>query len=127
MRQTTLWVKFVRPALTSAPDNQSLGRQNCRNHRHSRSEAQSISPSRNVRTGRTCGGTRGCRTDSRKIEKHAVAVALNYFAYNFIKIHSKLRMSPAHGGRRDGSPVGSVRLGDADWGWRVEAEKSRVL
>ena len=34
----------------------------------------------------------GC---SRKIENHAAAVALNYFAYNFIKIHSSLRMAPA--------------------------------
>ena len=32
---------------------------------------------------------------SRKIENHMAAVALNYFAYNFIKIHSALRMSPA--------------------------------
>jgi hypothetical protein len=32
---------------------------------------------------------------SRKIEKHAAAVALNYFAYNFIKIHRTLRTSPA--------------------------------
>lgn len=32
---------------------------------------------------------------SRKLENHAAAVALNYFAYNFIKIHSTLRMSPA--------------------------------
>jgi IS1 family transposase len=32
---------------------------------------------------------------SRKIENHMAAVALNYFAYNFIKIHSSLRMSPA--------------------------------
>jgi len=32
---------------------------------------------------------------SHKIENHAAAVALNYFAYNFIKIHSTLRMSPA--------------------------------
>ena len=26
---------------------------------------------------------------------HAAAVALNYFAYNFIKIHSTLRVAPA--------------------------------
>jgi hypothetical protein len=26
---------------------------------------------------------------------HAAATALNYFAYNFIKIHRTLRMSPA--------------------------------
>jgi len=32
---------------------------------------------------------------SRKLENHAAAVALNYFAYNFIKIHSTLRTSPA--------------------------------
>jgi IS1 family transposase len=32
---------------------------------------------------------------SRKAENHAAAVALNYFAYNFIKIHRTLRMSPA--------------------------------
>ncbi len=32
---------------------------------------------------------------SRKIENHMAAVALNYFAYNFITIHSSLRMSPA--------------------------------
>jgi IS1 family transposase len=32
---------------------------------------------------------------SRKLENHAAAVALHYFAYNFIKIHSALRVSPA--------------------------------
>ena len=32
---------------------------------------------------------------SRKIENHRAAVALNYFAYNFIKIHRTLRVSPA--------------------------------
>ena len=32
---------------------------------------------------------------SRKLENHAAAVALTYFAYNFIKIHRTLRMSPA--------------------------------
>jgi IS1 family transposase len=32
---------------------------------------------------------------SRKIENHAAAVALNYFSYNFIKIHRTLRTSPA--------------------------------
>jgi len=29
------------------------------------------------------------------IENHAAAIALNYFAYNFIKIHRTLRVSPA--------------------------------
>jgi hypothetical protein len=32
---------------------------------------------------------------SPKLENHAAATALNYFAYNFIKIHRTLRMSPA--------------------------------
>jgi len=32
---------------------------------------------------------------SRKAENHAAAVALNYFAYNFIQIHRTLRMTPA--------------------------------
>jgi hypothetical protein len=32
---------------------------------------------------------------SRKIENHAAAVALNYFAYNFIKTHTSLRVTPA--------------------------------
>jgi hypothetical protein len=31
----------------------------------------------------------------RKMENHAAATALNYFAHNFIKIHRRLRMSPA--------------------------------
>jgi hypothetical protein len=31
----------------------------------------------------------------RKLENHAAAVALNYFAYNFIKIHRTLLMTPA--------------------------------
>jgi len=32
---------------------------------------------------------------SRKLENHAAAVALNYFSYNFIKIHRTLRVTPA--------------------------------
>jgi len=32
---------------------------------------------------------------TRKLENHAAATALNYFAYNFIKIHRTLRVSPA--------------------------------
>ena len=32
---------------------------------------------------------------SRKLENHGAAVALNYFAYNFFKIHRTLRMSAA--------------------------------
>ncbi len=35
------------------------------------------------------------RVVSRKMENHAAATALNYFAYNFIKIHRTLRTSPA--------------------------------
>jgi hypothetical protein len=32
---------------------------------------------------------------SKKIDNHAASVALGYFAYNFIKIHRTLRMTPA--------------------------------
>jgi len=32
---------------------------------------------------------------SRKLENHEAAVALNYFAYNFIRIHRTLRVTPA--------------------------------
>ena len=45
---------------------------------------------------------------SRKVENHAAAVALNYFAYNFIQIHRTLRMSPA------------MAAGVADRLWTVE-------
>jgi hypothetical protein len=31
---------------------------------------------------------------SRKLQNQAAATALNYFAYNFVKIHRTLRMSP---------------------------------
>jgi hypothetical protein len=37
---------------------------------------------------------------SRKLENHAAATALNYFAYNFIKIHRTLRVSPGDGSGR---------------------------
>jgi hypothetical protein len=39
--------------------------------------------------------TRPSNRFSRKLENHAAAVALTYFAYNFIKIHRTLRMTPA--------------------------------
>ena len=32
---------------------------------------------------------------SRNVENHWAAVALNYFAYNFIRIHGTLRVTPA--------------------------------
>jgi hypothetical protein len=39
--------------------------------------------------------TRLTNAFSKKIQNHAAAVALGYFAYNFIKIHSTLRCTPA--------------------------------
>ena len=39
--------------------------------------------------------TRLTNAFSRKIENHSAAVALYYFAYNFIKIHDTLRCTPA--------------------------------
>jgi hypothetical protein len=41
------------------------------------------------------GYTRLSNGFSRKLENHAAATALNYFAYNFIKIHRTLRVSSA--------------------------------
>jgi hypothetical protein len=43
---------------------------------------------------------------SRTMENHAAATALNYFAYNFIKIHRTLRTSPEL--RRLGSSLGVI-------------------
>jgi hypothetical protein len=44
----------------------------------------------------TCGRyTRLSNGFCRKIENHMAAVSLNYFAYNFIKIRTTLRTSPA--------------------------------
>lgn len=39
--------------------------------------------------------TRLTNAFSRKFENHSAAVALNYFAYNFIRIHRTLRCTPA--------------------------------
>jgi hypothetical protein len=39
--------------------------------------------------------TRLTNAFSKKIENHMAAVALGYFAYNFIKIHRTLRVTPA--------------------------------
>ncbi len=39
--------------------------------------------------------TRLTNAFSKKIENHAAAVALGYFAYNFVKIHRILRVTPA--------------------------------
>jgi hypothetical protein len=39
--------------------------------------------------------TRLTNAFSKKIENHSAAVALGYFAYNFIKIHRTLRCTPA--------------------------------
>jgi IS1 family transposase len=46
---------------------------------------------------------------SRKLENHFAATALNYFAYNFIQIHSSLRTSPCSSGRRHRQAVGRKR------------------
>jgi len=50
----------------------------------------------NLSVRMTCGGfTRLTNAFSKKIENHCAAVALGYFAYNFITIHRTLRMTPA--------------------------------
>ena len=40
-----------------------------------------------------CWRTRLSNGFSRKVENHMAAVALDYLAYNFIEIHSSLRMN----------------------------------
>jgi len=45
---------------------------------------------------------------SRKLENHAAATALNYFAYKFIRSHRTLRTSPA------------MAAGVSDRMWRVK-------
>lgn len=39
--------------------------------------------------------TRLTNAFSKKVENHAYAVALHMMYYNFVRVHSKLRMSPA--------------------------------
>jgi hypothetical protein len=39
--------------------------------------------------------TRLTNAFSKKLENHSAAVALNYFAYNFLRIHRSLRCTPA--------------------------------
>jgi IS1 family transposase len=59
---------------------------------------------------------------SKKVENHAYAVALHMMYYNFVRVHSKLRMSPAM------AAGVSDRLWDvADIVALVEAEESKVV
>jgi hypothetical protein len=70
--------------------------------------------------------TRLTNAFSKKIENHGAAVALGYFAYNFIKIHRTLRVTPAMACRGDGSAVGGGRLGCGLGSQRAEDGKSGV-
>jgi hypothetical protein len=63
---------------------------------------------------------------SKKIENHAASVALGYFAYNFIKIHRTLRMSPAMAAGVTGKLWEVSDLVAAWEGVRAEAGKSGV-
>lgn len=58
--------------------------------------------------------TRLTNAFSKKIENHAAAVALGYFAYNFIKIHRTLRMNASNGSWGQYSALGSERLRCSD-------------
>jgi hypothetical protein len=71
--------------------------------------------------------TRLTNAFSRKIENHSAAVALYYFAYNFIKIHGTATLHARHGLWRYGSAVGSVRLGGPTGSRRTGVGKSRVI
>lgn len=39
--------------------------------------------------------TRLTNAFSKKVENHAYAVALHFMYYNFVRLHAKLRLSPA--------------------------------
>jgi hypothetical protein len=59
---------------------------------------------------------------SKKVENHAYAVALHVMYYNFVRLHSKLRMSPA------------MAAGVSDKLWEigdivalVEAEETKIV
>jgi hypothetical protein len=57
---------------------------------------------------------------SRKLENHEAAVALNYFAYNFVRIHRTLRVTPAMAAKV------TDRLFDvSDIVWLLEASESK--
>jgi hypothetical protein len=50
--------------------------------------------------------TRLTNAFSKKIENHALSVALHYMNYNFCRIHKTLRIPPGNGRWRDGSSLG---------------------
>jgi hypothetical protein len=66
--------------------------------------------------------TRLTNAFSKKIENHCAAVALGYFAYNFIKIHRTLRMTPAMAAGVTG-PLWSVEDLVAVWERYERAER----
>ena len=58
---------------------------------------------------------------SRKIENHMAAPAINYFAYNFIRIHRTLRVTPA---RPQASRIAVRRLGSRPMLIESESKKA---
>ena len=62
--------------------------------------------------------------DFTKIESHAAAVALGYFAHNFIKTYLTLRVPPADGGRRTKSALGGGGPGFAAGRLRLEERRA---
>ena len=49
--------------------------------------------------------TRLTNAFSKKLENHALSVALHYMQYNFCRIHKTLRLPPRDGGWRDRSAL----------------------
>jgi hypothetical protein len=52
--------------------------------------------------------TRLTNGSSKKVENHAFAAALHMMYYNFVRIHSKLRMSPAMVARASDWEIGDI-------------------
>src|SRR6266516_992785 len=74
--------------------------------------------------------TRLTNAFSKKIENRAASVALGYFAYNFIKIHRTLRMSPAMAAGVTGmlwEVVDLVKAGTHTSGGRKERRKHSII
>lgn len=71
--------------------------------------------------------TRLTNAFSKKVENHAYAVVLHMMYYNVVRVHSKLRMSPAMAAGRFRPPLGDQRYREAGGGCRTRSEKAGTI